>query len=263
MIRRIPGVPMLRRLTVNTLGRDLIVTDVHGCFGLLEELLTLAEFDESKDRLIIAGDLTDRGPESHKALDWVLKGSAEIIRGNHCQMVIEHFENGSHYIHEENGGEWFVKMLKDDLERADEFHSWFSGLPIALEIPCKDGRTFGVVHAECPTFDWKTFTDILEGEGDALRFHTAVTAALEMRTRVYAKDDTPVTGIDLIFVGHTPVERPLVYGNTVYLDTGAVFDEGHMTLMQMDTQETWTMTRAQHREKMWKKKFRSDPSHEI
>ena len=40
------------------------------------------------------------------------------------------------------------------------------------------------------------------------------------RSRIQYKDTTPVEGIDLLFVGHTPTE-PLMLGNVVYLDNGA------------------------------------------
>lgn len=262
MIHRVPGVPAFRRLPVNEVGRDLIVSDIHGCFGLLAELLIKANFDESKDRLIIAGDLVDRGPQSEKALDWLCRPYVHVIRGNHDEMVIIAAENNGYSLHEKNGGEWFVKVMRDDPELADDFRSHFSGLPLALEIPCKDGRTFGVVHAECPTFDWNRFTSLLQNSND-VEFNQVAKAAIEMRTRIYSRDDDPVTGIDLVFVGHTPVSQPMKYGNTIYIDTGAVFSDGRLTLMQMDTQETWTMTRKQHRASMWERKFKGDAEHQL
>lgn len=262
MICRVPGVPAFRRLPLNEAGRDLIVSDVHGCFGLLKEVLVKANFDETKDRLIIAGDLVDRGPQSEKALDWLNRPYVHAVRGNHDEMVIVAAENNGYWLHEENGGEWFVKVMREDPALAEDFNAYFKGLPLALEIPSKDGRTFGVVHAECPTFDWNRFTSLLQ-HGNQVEFDQVATAALEMRTRIYSKDEDPVTGIDLVFVGHTPVNQPMKYGNTVYIDTGAVFSGGRLTLMQMDTQEVWTMTREQHRASMWERKFKGDPEHEL
>lgn len=262
-ITRIPGVPTFRRLPVNDLGKDYIVSDVHGCYSLLDELLKTVNFDETKDRLIIAGDLVDRGAESHKALDWLLRKYVHAVRGNHDEMLLVAAANNGDQTHEDNGGEWYAKLMRDDPDLAEDFNAHFSGLPLALEILCKDGRRFGVVHAECPTFDWDRFTGILEGKEGDETFGLVAVSALMMRNRIYNKDDEPITGIDLIFVGHTPVTSPMKYGNTIYIDTGAVFSDGCLTLMQMDTQETWSMTRKQQRASLWERKFKGDTSHEL
>lgn len=263
MIRRIEGVPSIRRLPVNTVGRDFFVTDVHGCFGVLQMALDRAGFDETKDRLIIGGDLVDRGPQNHLAVEWLKKPWVHSVRGNHDQMLLDAAANGSDYDHENSGGEWYAAMMKENPVLAEEFNQVFSGLPIALEIEARDGRTFGVVHAECPTFDWGTFAGDLESTDNPVRYNQVVTAAIWMRSRISDEDVTPVTGIDLIFVGHTPVNKPIQLGNTIFLDTGAVFKGGHISVMQMDTQEIWTATREQHRAEMWEKRFRTSPGHEI
>ncbi|MBI6882472.1 metallophosphoesterase [Pseudomonas putida] len=263
MIRKLPGIPALRRLPINRDGRDFIVTDIHGCFSLLESLLVEVGFDETKDRLLIAGDLVDRGPENHLAVEWLKKPWVHAIRGNHDQMLLDAYANGGDYTHERNGGEWYATLMRDNPELAQEFCEFFIGLPFALEVAGKDGSVYGVVHGECPTFEWKRFTDILEHDENPVTFDQVATAAIWMRTRIDFRDETPVSGIDLIFVGHSPVDKPIQLGNTLYLDTGAVFQGGRMTIMQMDTQEMWTMTRSQQREAAQERRFRSSPEHEI
>jgi serine/threonine protein phosphatase 1 len=247
MFERIPGVPLVRRLPANTRGRDFIVADVHGCFTLLQRLLDKVSFDPAKDRLFIAGDLVDRGPESIKALEWLAKPWVHAIGGNHDLMLVEAAENGGSEHHEENGGEWFVPIMRDQPDLAAEFAQVFNGLPIAIEVESRDGRRFGIVHAECPHFDWNDFTYALEHENNPKDLDRIVQSATWMRTRISLKDLTPVTGIDTVFVGHTPVTSSQQLGNTVYIDTRASSDKGYLTLVQMDNRLEWTLSRPELR----------------
>lgn len=43
--------------------RTIIIGDIHGCSGALRHLLAKIAPDEKSDRLILLGDLFDRGPE--------------------------------------------------------------------------------------------------------------------------------------------------------------------------------------------------------
>lgn len=65
------------------MGRCIVVGDVQGC---LTELIMLAEkvqFVHRHDRLILAGDLLDRGPDSAGVVAWAIGNGVEAIMGNH------------------------------------------------------------------------------------------------------------------------------------------------------------------------------------
>jgi len=61
--------PKIVSQPANTLGRDFIVGDLHGCRSLLEDLLAEVAFDGARDRLFSVGDLVDRGPDSEGCLE--------------------------------------------------------------------------------------------------------------------------------------------------------------------------------------------------
>ena len=61
------------------------VGDVQGCFNSLQRLLDSAGFDPQRDKLWVAGDLVNRGPDSLAALRFIknLDASAIMVLGNH------------------------------------------------------------------------------------------------------------------------------------------------------------------------------------
>src|SRR5690606_42034655 len=71
----------------NTLGRDIAVGDIHGCFSKLKTSLKRIRFDPSKDLLLSVGDLVDRGPESHHVLEWLALSRFLAICGTHEQLT--------------------------------------------------------------------------------------------------------------------------------------------------------------------------------
>jgi hypothetical protein len=69
------------------MGKTVIVGDVHGCTGELEELLESVRYSES-DQLVFVGDLVARGPDSVGTLDLARQLKARIVRGNHEERLL-------------------------------------------------------------------------------------------------------------------------------------------------------------------------------
>ena len=74
--------------------RTVIIGDIHGCSGALQELLALVKPEIGKDRLAFLGDLFDRGPESREVF-LVVSQLAEsfgqdfvLLRGNHEDFLL-------------------------------------------------------------------------------------------------------------------------------------------------------------------------------
>lgn len=75
--------------------RTILVGDIHGCYDAFEQLLQKVCFDESKDCLILLGDLMDRGKDSCKvyhravALQKGMGSRFVLIRGSHEKMLLD------------------------------------------------------------------------------------------------------------------------------------------------------------------------------
>jgi bis(5'-nucleosyl)-tetraphosphatase (symmetrical) len=63
--------------------RTIVIGDVHGCLEELDQLLTEVEFRKGDDRLILAGDLVDRGPDPVGVVRRARELGAEGVLGNH------------------------------------------------------------------------------------------------------------------------------------------------------------------------------------
>lgn len=67
----------------NTLGRDLIIGDLHGHYDTLRHLLCENRFDKKIDRVISVGDVIDRGPRSWDCLQLFREPWFHGVKGNH------------------------------------------------------------------------------------------------------------------------------------------------------------------------------------
>ena len=63
--------------------RTFVVGDVHGCLRELQALLKKAGVRKGIDRLVFAGDLLDRGPDSVGVVRLAMDYGAEAVMGNH------------------------------------------------------------------------------------------------------------------------------------------------------------------------------------
>lgn len=69
-----------------------VVGDVQGCFTTLKRLLERIEFEPDRDRLWLAGDLVNRGPDSLAVLRWARDMGPRVVAviGNHDLHLIAH-----------------------------------------------------------------------------------------------------------------------------------------------------------------------------
>ncbi len=84
-----------------------VVSDVHGFYSKLIAVLTDKGFFEDKQprKLVICGDILDRGQEALKMQEFILdlmkKGEVILVRGNHEDLSLELLENASYYFKNE------------------------------------------------------------------------------------------------------------------------------------------------------------------
>lgn len=212
----------VKRYERNTVGRDLVIGDIHGCFTKACAALDSVGFDPaSGDRLFSVGDLVDRGPESAEVMNWLDKQWFHAVQGNHEDMAIRWGQPGCQMdteLYAMNGGAWNItNTAPERLKYSDAL----AALPLAIEVKTDSGLV-GIVHADCPFKSWHDFTRLLTSTELTHAQREAIkNAAIWSRDRIKTKDVSGVAGVAAVVVGHTPLDEPRWIGNVLYLDTAA------------------------------------------
>lgn len=73
--------------------RTIIVGDIHGCIDEFKELINKLSYDKKNDRLILLGDLIDRGPDSVAVVRKSREMNLECVMGNHEYKFLKWFRS--------------------------------------------------------------------------------------------------------------------------------------------------------------------------
>ena len=262
-----------KKFAVNTLGRDFVVGDLHGCFDLFRELLQHVAFDPSKDRMFSVGDLVDRGPDSMGCLHLLDEPWFHAVQGNHEDLMVQarHPEGdrnrGSWW--GPNGGNWDRPESALDLAVLVEKAK---NLPLLITVELPNNKRFHVVHAELTSNVDITDDDLADPlELDSILNHQGLDGPSVIWGREIFRDffgasldDKSLamfrkhwTGrknhpdVSPVFSGHTIVRNPLKIGSFINIDTGA-FLQGHdwngLTLAEPLTGKFWKTNLSETKE---------------
>ena len=268
---------LIKQLPNNTVGRDFVIGDLHGCFELLETLMKAVDFDTSKDRLFSVGDLIDRGPDSLRCLQLIEQPWFHAVMGNHEAMMLEffqryrqtgyqepEFEDQEYSGFIENDGEWVKQYYQaDNQSMTAEFDHGLklaSTLPLLMVVGEGENR-FNIVHAELlrPDYDnidtelwldadidqWLKNQSIPDNNPHA--FYWGRSIMLD-----YVSKTTSVEpGLSTTFCGHTPDKYIRQKLSHLCLDTGAYKSKNNgdygLTIYEVHTQN-WVA--ASYRQKL-------------
>lgn len=127
----------------------VLVSDIHGCLEEFDELLKVIEYDQfNKDqmRLILLGDLFDRGPDPLGCIRRARELNLECILGNHEEKHIRWNKNQNRFIR--TGEPNLMKRMSDvDIQvnesLRDDDWEWVRSLPLKLDL----GLNWWACHA--------------------------------------------------------------------------------------------------------------------
>ena len=178
--------------------RTIIVGDIHGCYREFITLLKKARYHSRTDRLILLGDLVDRGPMSYEMVRWVIRWKKKhpdnffLIRGNHEQMWIDQPRDlDTKLIWRVVGKGATIRSFRKHKDRAQNYIPWFLDSMQLYHID----DSFRCVHAAVE------HEDLEENDVDRL-----------VHDHGYARKNIYAGKITII--GHTPLPRPTHYDGT-------------------------------------------------
>ena len=130
--------------------RTIIIGDIHGCSGALRLLLAKIMPDEKADRLILLGDLFDRGPDSWGVFQMVRELADRfgdrfvLLRGNHDDYLLPpKLSISMRLVWERVGRGTTVKSFKAHGEKMEDTAEWIG----EHVVPFYRGEGFQCVHA--------------------------------------------------------------------------------------------------------------------
>lgn len=218
-------------LPANTAGRDFVVGDLHGCYDDLQNLLSQAKFDPTRDRLFSVGDLIDRGSKNAECIRLLEQPWFFSVMGNHEAMMIdacvtESAPDGfspSMHMWMSNGGSWVLGHTSAEIQ---DFLHLIADLPLAIVVGDQPDNRFGIVHAE-----WHgNAAQLLSGD------YSEHTEAVMLWDRDILRGCIlPDMSEFPIYVGHSIVNDVTEVGCQRYIDTGsflAKFGRGFMTMIE-------------------------------
>lgn len=261
---------IIKRLPANKEGRDFVCGDIHGSYSCVERFLREISFDRSKDRLICAGDLIDRGPENEKCLDLLYEPWFHMVKGNH-EDLMERFFDGDYIglaYWGRNGGHWGVGYLQELSDVAMQVRDCVTDkikqLPLLITVEKATGGLFHVLHAEIWDHEPITDEDMANEEkfrylatrktanGDTVMWGRAMFIRLcrnELNDNFIAKFKRWVsleklncifnTELSHIYSGHTPLRRPVQFYGQTNLDTMAYGSYSYQTTRGEEQPDAW------------------------
>jgi serine/threonine protein phosphatase 1 len=197
-------------------GRLIAIGDIHGCHLEFAELLARLE-PAAADRLILLGDLVNRGPDTNKVLDLARQHHATALLGNHELRLLKYRRTGE------------KRVLKNgDLATCEKLRAedWalLEAMPLTFEEP---ELNIVFVHGGfLPGEPWQ------KQSADVVTRIQVIDRDGRPGKRADKPDAPPWadlwSGPPFVVYGHTP--RPEIYKLkwSLGIDTGCVFG-GHLT----------------------------------
>lgn len=225
--------------------RTIVVGDIHGCLDEFRALVDRVGYRKGQDRLIIAGDLVDRGPDSAGVVHYAMYIGAEAIQGNHDAKLLR---RRGHMMRSATNPQYRNPMQPDvDQEQTisqltDIEFTWLGGLPYYIDLP-----EFNTVVVHAGLLPGRSLNKQSKEIMTMVRYvHPVEYRMMPLVIPGFRKPEGSVFWADIwdgkqdVIFGHTVVGREWIKdwdahsGARCYgIDTGCVFG-GHLSAMILD-----------------------------
>ncbi|MBW7858168.1 MAG: metallophosphoesterase [Leptonema sp. (in: Bacteria)] len=180
--------------------RTIMIGDVHGCLDELQLLVRQLKLSK-EDRVIMLGDLINRGPDSVGCVDFVASNGFDCLLGNHEDEYLNEFESNEKFAH-------LRKSLGDFL------HQFITKRPLWIETP-----NYLCVHAGLKP----GVKPAIEDRHYLLNIRTWDGIGVDIKTPTNKAWYEFHTGKRPVFYGHWARKGLNLRSNTFGLDSGCVY----------------------------------------
>lgn len=192
--------------------RTIVIGDLHGTYDEAKDLLNKCQVT-SEDRVILCGDLVDRGPKRRECVELAMKH--ESILGNHEEKHLFYCDKPQVEVKEDHAETRRVLQQKH--------YDYFRTLPLIIRLPEYNAA---VIHAgvlpgiPLEKQDPSKLLHCLNIKPPGIKSFWPSKAPPDFKHWVHYWQ-----GPERLIFGHTVLSKPLVTEWAVGIDTGCVF--GH------------------------------------
>lgn len=197
-------------------GRLIAIGDIHGCHLEFAEMLSRLDLTPD-DRVVLLGDLVNRGPDSRRVIDLAREAGAAALLGNHELRLLRYRKTGD------------KKYIKDtDLQTIEQLRpadwTYLEGMALTFVEP--ELNSVFVHGGFLPGVPWQkqppeVVTRIQVVDRDGRPAKRAEAPAAPLWADLWS-------GPPFVVYGHTPREEIYKLKWSVGIDTGCVLG-GHLT----------------------------------
>lgn len=200
-----PGKPT--RAAIKRPGRVIAIGDVHGCADELEELIDRLQ-PQRNDRIIMLGDLVNRGPDSRRAIALARKHAHRSLLGNHELRLLNYRRSGDS-----------SRLKRTDYDTLAQLGSsewrYLEEMPLTFAVPELD--TVFVHAGFLPHVPWCE-------QGASIVTRIQVVGPGNQPEKAAHCPGAPHwselwKGPPFVIYGHTPVPKPLRHTSSLGIDT--------------------------------------------
>lgn len=234
--------PKVQYLPVNTIGKDYVVGDIHGCIDLFNILLKEINFNKEIDRIISVGDLVDRGNNSANCLSLMLEPWFYAVMGNHEDLLRyslldllalagddAEFDKAmisdNANLHVMNGGGWIRDFKTFDADYAKFWLPMINEMPLILVIGKDTVFRYNVVHSEIMSYGQHISDNLIDEHNYLLNAENLIWARNLFAQTPNDLGDSQTKEMSITFSGHTIQNKIAKRGRQINIDTCAFYSD--------------------------------------
>jgi bis(5'-nucleosyl)-tetraphosphatase (symmetrical) len=217
--------------------RTIVIGDVHGCLVEFNSLLEKLNYNPNEDRVILVGDLIDRGPDSKGVLKRARQLKLECVMGNHEHKFLKWYKTFGTKVDVYDTHAHYKEFEQEDID-------YIFKMPAYIQV-----GNFIIAHAGVKPgvpIDKQSKNDLLY-----LRYTDKDRKFISLKKVFTLGKETAGAyfwtefwrGPESVIYGHnvnsfeTPLIEEVSSGVTCYgIDTGCCFG-GHLTALILETKE--------------------------
>lgn len=219
--------------------RTILIGDIHGCLEEFNELLSKLNYSGSEDRVILLGDLVDRGPDSVGVVRYARRLGLECVMGNHEYKFVKWYRaQGSRMAEFHDSQNYYTQFSDEDI-------NYIMNMPTYIQLDNVLIVHAGVKPGVPISAQAKEDLMYLRYTDDQKRF-----MSLKKINKIGSKEAAGAhfwtefwTGPESVVYGHNvhsysdPLIQEIYPGVSCYgLDTGCCFG-GRLTALILETKE--------------------------